>query len=174
MAQLGFIKITGTEQLLITSGANTKDSIGDNFVDGWDYADQSLVTMFSSQISVPTNPQIGQPTGSPVQVPSTFTKYVDKASPLLWQALTSGEVLTDVVLSLWRTTPQGTQQKYFTFEWTNAVLVGGNGVKPDVLNTANAAYSDMETWSFTFGAVTWTNVANGTSGSWSATKPAFS
>ncbi|MGO9134544.1 MAG: type VI secretion system tube protein TssD [Methylovirgula sp.] len=174
MAQLGFIKITGTKQGLITSGANSSDSIGNNFVDGSDYADQSLVTIFSSQVSVPTNPQTGQPTGSPVQVPSTFTKYVDKASPLLWQSLTTGEMITDMVLSLWRTTSAGAQQKYFTYEWKNVIFVGGNAFKPDVLNTTNSSYTDMETWSFTFGSVTWTNVVTGTSGAWSATKPAGS
>jgi type VI secretion system secreted protein Hcp len=171
MAQIGFIKITGTTQGLITAGANSSDSIGNNFVDGSDYADQSLVMSFSSQISVPTNPQTGNPTGSPVQVPSTFIKYVDKASPLLWQALTSGEVISDMVLTLWRTTSAGAQQKYFTYEWKNAVLVGGNAYKPDVLDTKNSAYSDMEMWSFTFGSVNWTNIVTGTSGSWSATKP---
>lgn len=171
MAQIGFIKITGTTQGLITGGANSHDSIGNNFIDGSDYADHALVSNFSSQISVPTNPQTGNPTGSPVQVPSTFTKYVDKASPLLWQALTGGEVLKEVTLALWRTTSAGSQQKYFTYEWTNVVLVGGNAFKPDVLDTKNSSYTDMETWSFTFGAVTWTNVITGTSGTWSATKP---
>lgn len=170
MAQIGFLKITGSSQGLISAGANSQDSIGNNFVDGSDYADQCLLTAFDSNVSVPTNPQTGQPTGSPVQLPSTFTKYVDKASPLMWQALTSGETL-DMVLSLWRTTSTGTQQKYFTAEWTNAVLVGGSITKPDVLNTQNASYLDHDKWAFTFGAVTWTNVATGTSGSWSATKP---
>src|SRR5262249_22558728 len=45
----------------------------------------------------------------------TVTKEVDKATPLLFQALANGQVFqSDVVIRFYRFTPQGTEEHYYT------------------------------------------------------------
>jgi type VI secretion system secreted protein Hcp len=172
MPMLGTIAITGANQGNITAGANTTGSIGANAVTtigGCSVGtDVSLVTASSIQITVPTNPQTGQVSGSPIQMPSTFTKYVDKASPLLWAAITGKETLTDVELNLFETDNKGNTTNSYTIKFASAVLVAGNMYKLDVLNTLNQQYSDMETFSFTYAQATWTHNNGGTSGSYVA------
>jgi type VI secretion system secreted protein Hcp len=172
MPLLGTIAITGAKQSNITKGANTADSIGANAVTTIGGAsvgtDVSLVTAMSIQITVPTNPQTGQVSGSPVQMPSSFTKYVDKASPLLWAAITGKETLTDVELNLFETDNKGATTNSYTIKFKNAILVAGNMFKPDILVSANQPYSDMETFSFTYGQATWTHNTGGTSGNFVA------
>lgn len=172
MPLLGTIAITGATQGNITSGANTSDSIGANYVTTIGGAsvtgDVSLVTALSIQITVPTNPQTGQVSGSPVQMPSTFTKYVDKASPLLWAAITNKETLTEIDLNLFETDAKGKTTNSYTIKFQNAILVAGNMFKPDILLPANQPYTDMETFSFTYGAATWNHNTGGTSGSYTA------
>lgn len=172
MPLLGTISITGAKQQLMTKGANSADSIGANAVTSIGGAsvgtDVCLVTALSIQITVPTNPQTGQASGSPVQLPSTFTKYVDKASPLLWAAITSKETLTEVDINLFEADNKGSTTNSYTIKFKNAVLVSGNMFKPDILVPANQPYVDMETFSFTFGQATWTHNNGGTSGNFVA------
>lgn len=60
-----YISIEGQTQGLITAGACTADSIGDSFVEG--HEDEMLVQQFDHNVTVPTDPQSGQPS-----VRSTF------------------------------------------------------------------------------------------------------
>lgn len=172
MPLLGTIAITGATQGNITAAANTQDSVGANFVTkigGSDVGtDVSLVTALSIQITVPTNPQTGQVSGSPIQIPSSFTKYVDKASPLLWAAITNQETLTEIDINLFENDAKGKTTNSYTIKFTNAILVSGNMFKPDILLQANQPYVDMETFSFTYGQATWTHNNGGTSGSFIA------
>ncbi|MDQ0505575.1 Hcp family type VI secretion system effector [Xanthobacter agilis] len=163
MPQPAYISITGTKQGLISKGAFTSDSVGNIWQEG--HEDECIVQAFSSNVIIPRDPQSGQPTGSRVHQPATITKYQDKASPLLWQALSTGEVLSEVTLSFWRTSTAGQQEKYFTIKWEDAVLVDGKGMIPNVLMSENSKLQDMEEWAFTYRKVTWTHEKAGTSGS---------
>ncbi|MBA4790887.1 MAG: Hcp family type VI secretion system effector [Pseudomonadota bacterium] len=165
-----YVSITGEKQGDITKGAFTADSVGNLWQEG--HEDESIVQAFSSNVIIPRDPQSGQPSGSRVHQPATLLKYLDKASPLLWQALATGEVLTTVTLSFWRTSTKGQQEKYFTIKWEDAVLVDGKAIIPNVLLTENAQLQHMEEWSFTYRKVTWTHEKAGTSGSDDWRKPA--
>ena len=175
MPLLGTATITGNGSTL-TSGANTSDSIGNNFVTKIGAAsvtaDVSLITAATVQVTVPVSPQSGQAQGSPTQVPSTFTKFVDKASPLLWGALTTSQQL-EILLTFFINDSKGNTQNFYTIDVKGAVLVSGLLFKPDVLATQNGAYGDMETFGFTYGQATWTHSIGGTqavftaAGSWS-------
>jgi type VI secretion system secreted protein Hcp len=164
----GYLSVTGSVQGNITSGAGSTTSIGGLAQSG--HADQSLIEAATTQVVIPCDPQSGAPTGTRVHQPSTITKIFDKASPLLWQALCTGESLT-IELDFYRISTTGTQEKYFTINWTNAVLVDGKGYMPNCLDPNFANYNNMETWAFTYQAITWTNVACGTSGSDSWASP---
>lgn len=164
-----YVSIKGETQGEITKGAFTGDSVGNLWQEG--HEDESIVQAFASNVIIPRDPQSGQPTGSRVHQPATLTKYQDKASPLLWQALAKGEVLTEVVLSFWRTSSKGQQEKYYTIKWEDAVLVDGKAIIPNCLLSENAQLQHMEEWSFTYRKVTWTHEKAGTSGSDDWRKP---
>ncbi len=165
-----YVAIKGEKQGDITKGAFTADSVGNLWQEG--HEDESIVQAFASNVIIPRDPQSGQPTGSRVHQPATLTKYQDKASPLLWQALATGEVLTEVTLSFWRTSSKGQQEKYFTIKWEDAVLVDGKAIIPNCLLPENAQLQHMDEWSFTYRKVTWTHEKAGTSGSDDWRKPA--
>ena len=73
-----------------------------------------LVQAVEHLIDIPKNPQTGLPAGKRVHQGMTLTKEIDKSSPKLLQALTSGEQLKSVVLEFYRISPKGTEEKYYT------------------------------------------------------------
>lgn len=56
-----YISITGQTQGNITAGAFTADSVGNIYVQG--HEDEMLVQEFLHNVTVPTDPQSGQPSG---------------------------------------------------------------------------------------------------------------
>ncbi|MEP9377952.1 Hcp family type VI secretion system effector [Aquabacter sp. CN5-332] len=163
MPQMGYVTIEGEKQGAMTKGATTADSIGNGWQSG--HEDESLVLAFSGHVIIPRDPQSGQPSGTRVHQPAVITKYFDKASPMLWQALATGEVLKTVELSFWRTSTTGAQEKYYTIKWEDAVLVDGKAHIPHVLKDENKALQHMEDWSFTYRKVTWTHDKASSTGS---------
>src|SRR5690554_5983197 len=99
-----YMTIEGTKQGLITAGTFTEDSVGNIFQEG--HEDQILVQAFDHQVIIPRDPQSGQPTGQRVHKPLMITKVFDKSSPLLFNALTSGERLNKCRLEWYRTSAQ--------------------------------------------------------------------
>ncbi len=83
-------------------GAFTADSVGNIFVEG--HKDQMLVQEFTRTVTVPTDPQSGQR----VHKPFIITVVVNKAAPLLYNALASGEMLPNVELKWYHTSTEFT------------------------------------------------------------------
>ncbi len=75
-----------------------------------------LVQAVDHVIEIPKSPQTGLPTGKRVHGAMTVAKEIDKSSPKLFQALTSGEQLKSVLLEFYRISPKGTEEKYYTSE----------------------------------------------------------
>ncbi len=86
-----YISITGQTQGNITAGAFTADSVGNIYVQG--HEDEMLVQEFLHNVTVPTDPQSGQPAGQRAHKPFIFTVALNKAVPLMYNALASGEML---------------------------------------------------------------------------------
>ena len=86
-----YIKIVGQTQGNITAGAFTADSVGNVFQQG--HEDQILVQEIKHEVTTPTDPQSGQPSGQRVHKPFIFTSSLNKATPLMYQALANGEML---------------------------------------------------------------------------------
>ena len=101
-----YLSLEGTKQGLITAGTFTEDSVGNIFQEG--HEDQILVQAFSHQVIIPRDPQSGQPTGQRVHKPLMITKVFDKAAPLIFYSLTSGERLSKCRLEWYRTSSTGT------------------------------------------------------------------
>ena len=88
MSQPVYIKVKGSTQGLISSGASTEASIGNRYQSG--HEDEIMAQEVSHIVTVPVDPQSGQPSGQRVHKPFSFTTSLNKAVPLLYNALTQG------------------------------------------------------------------------------------
>lgn len=158
-----YMSIEGASQGPITQGAFTEDSVGNIWQEG--HEDEVIVQAFRHNIVIPRDPQSGQPTGQRVHQPLTITKVFDKSSPLLYNALTSGERLTTCEIKWYRTSATGTQEHYFTIALEDAVIVDMNAYMPNCQDPGQAHFTHLEDVSFSYRAITWTHDVAGTSGS---------
>ncbi len=168
MANIGYIKFTGATQGEISKDATTSASIGNSWREG--HESESLVYAFDMNAIVPRDPNSGAVIGTRRHQPSSFLKPLDKSSPLLWQALSTGETL-EVEMKFWRTSLAGAQEHYFTIHYTDAVLVDGKIILPDINDDTNNSRGDQEKFSFTYRKVEWTHEKAGTSASDDWRKP---
>ncbi|MDY6943375.1 MAG: Hcp family type VI secretion system effector [Pseudomonadota bacterium] len=158
-----YLYIEGERQGPITSGAFTEDSVGNIYQEG--HEDEILVQAFSHQVVIPRDPQSGQPTGQRVHQPLVITKVFDKSSPLLYNALTSGETLTQCEIRWFRTSSAGTQEHYFTTRLVDAIVVDIRAHMPNVQDPDKQQYTHMEDVAFSYRMIEWTHEIAGTSGS---------
>jgi type VI secretion system secreted protein Hcp len=157
------MSIEGANQGNITAGAFTEESVGNVYVEG--HEDEFMVQAFDHSVLIPRDRQSGQPTGQRVHQPLTVTKTFDKCSPLLYNALTSGEKLTKCEIKWYRTSATGTQEHYFTIALQDAICVGIKAHMPNCQDPAQAHFTHLEDVSFTYRQITWTHVSAGTEGS---------
>ena len=158
-----YMSIEGTTQGLITANAFTADSVGNIYQEG--HENQVLVQAFRHEVIIPRDPQSGQPTGPRVHHPVIITKVFDKSSPLLFEALTSGEVLTKVEIKWYRTSMAGKQEHYFTHILTDAVIVDIDSSMPNCQDPGQAHFTHLEDVAMTYRKIEWTHEVAGTSGS---------
>lgn len=158
-----YLSLEGATQGPISKGAFTTQSVGNIYQEG--HEDEILVEAFNHIVTVPTDPQSGQPTGQRVHKPLTITKVFDKASPLLYTALTTGEKLPKVEVKWYRTSPEGKQEHYFTIKLEDAIITNINSRMPNCQDPGQAHFTHLEDVSFTYRKITWTHEVGGTSGS---------
>ncbi|MFJ4067180.1 Hcp family type VI secretion system effector [Pseudomonas sp. NPDC089996] len=158
-----YISIEGRLQGNITEGAFTPDSVGNIFVEG--HEDEILVQEVKHRITVPSDPQSGQPTGRRVHGPFIFTSAINKATPLLNQALTAGEILPTVLVSWYRTSVDGKEELFFMTKLEDAMIVEINCILPHVQNPKNANFTQLVEVAMTYRKITWTHMISGTQGS---------
>lgn len=114
-----------------------------------------LVQSFKHVVDLPSNEQ-GLPSGRRVHRPLMITKEVDKSTPKLYQALCTGEPMSEATLRWYRMDGSGEEQQYFTVMLQNAMLVKIESWVPDVLDKQNAQYGNMENLWFTYEVIRWT------------------
>jgi len=165
-----YMTVEGKTQGNITKDAFTEQSVGNIWQEG--HEDEVLVQAFKHSVMIPRDPQSGQPSGQRTHRPVTVTKIFDKASPLLYNALCSGELLPKVQIKWYRTAPTGTQEHYFTIELVDAIIVDMQSYMPNCQDPANEAFTHLEDVSFSYRQITWTHEVASTSGSddWRAPK----
>lgn len=164
-----YIKIEGQTQGNITAGAFTSDSVGNVFVEG--HEDEILVQEIKHLISVPTDPQSGQPSGQRVHKPFTFTSSLNKATPLMYQALASGEMLPTVEINWYRTSVEGKQEHFFTTKLEDATIVEISTVLPHAQRSENADFTQLIKVSMAYRKIAWSHVTAGTEGADDWRKP---
>ena len=165
-----YISIHGQTQGHITQGAFTSDSVGNVYVEG--HEDEILVQEVDHQITTPTDPQSGQPTGQRVHKPLIFTCALNKASPMLYQALATGEMFPTVEVKWFRTSVDGKQEHFFTTKLEDATVVDIHTVLPPAQDSSNANYTQLIKPSLAYRKVSWSHVVAGTEASDDWRKPA--
>ena len=158
-----YLTIKGTKQGLITEGTFTSDSVGNIYQEG--HEDEILVQAFDHQVIIPRDPQSGQPTGQRIHKPLMITKVFDKSSPLIFTALTTGEMLTECELKWYRTSAEGNQQHYFTIKLEDAIIVDVTSRMPNCQDPGQSHFTHLEDVYFTYRKIIWTHEVSGTSGS---------
>jgi type VI secretion system secreted protein Hcp len=120
-----------------------------------------MIIAVSHEIVSPRDPASGLPTGKRMHKPFVVTKELDKATPLLYNALVNNENIPEWELQFW--TPQikaatgtGQEVQHYTVKLTNA------NIASIAFQMANNRHSDLmkfaeyEEIAFTYQKIEWT------------------
>jgi type VI secretion system secreted protein Hcp len=154
------------------ASANTKGGL----IHGMSYGNTAITprTLIASlsQVKAQYDQGVGQLTGKRQHSPLVITKQTDSASPLLFNAHWSQEVLQSVVIKLvGRPSSGGGEKVSYTINLTNAQISKVNRyiAPPTPKRPGNSQEqvnsNELEEVSFTFQKITYTNVAGSTSAS---------
>jgi len=157
-----YLSIEGTTQGNITENAFTEDSVGNIYQEG--HENEILVQAFKHEVEVPVDVQSGQPTGQRMHKAMVITKIFDKSSPMLYVALTTGELLPKCTLKWYRTSAEGRQEHYFTIELEDAIITDIKAYMPNCQDPKNAQFTHLEDIAFSYRKITWTHEKASVSG----------
>jgi type VI secretion system secreted protein Hcp len=120
-----------------------------------------MVIAVDHELSSPSDPSSGLPTGKLMHKPIRITKEVDKSSPLLYRVLTTNENITEWELQFWQASATGAEVQYYTIKLTNARIADiefhmPNSKDPDLMKRA-----EFEEVSFTYQTIQWVWVDGG-------------
>ncbi|GMV49627.1 Hcp family type VI secretion system effector [Nitrospirales bacterium NOB] len=114
-----------------------------------------LVQAFDHKVYIPSDPQTGLAAGKRVHGAATITKEVDKASPLLYQALCTGEHLKTITIKWYRIAKDGTEEHYFTTQFEDGIVIEMHPYMPNCLDKAFVQLGHMEEVSFRYRKAIW-------------------
>jgi type VI secretion system secreted protein Hcp len=138
--------VTGTTQGNITQGCSDMQGREDTV----------LCQALEHEVYIPRDIQTGLPTGKRVHRALQISKEFDKSSPKLYQALCTGERMTEVVFKYYRIAPAGNEEHYFTIKLQDAIIVSLKPWIPNCLDPDKANMRHMEDLSFTYSHIFWT------------------
>ena len=160
MARIAYVTITGAKQGAIRGEITQRGREG-----------SIPLIALSSQIIAPFDEASGSASGKRQHHPIVITKPIDQATPKLYQALITNEVLTDVTIAFWRQTATGAEQQYFTIKLTNGRVVGITLRSADIHDPTKADEVPCEDMQFVYQKIAWTWTDGGITAqdSWSVT-----
>jgi len=144
MPMPGNLSITGEEQGEIEGSCDLEGREG-----------TILIQAFDHIVEIPTDSR-GVIGGQRVHRPMMMTKELDKSTPVLYQALCTGELLTEVILEWYRVDGTGMQELYFTLTMSNALITKIHPWVPNVLDRSNESMRHMEDIYLTYERIIWT------------------
>ena len=146
----------------LTEECTGKESIGSFFKA--DHDEEALVLSYNHKLSVPTNTLTGQVTGTRKHEFLEVTKFIDKSSPLLLNAVTSPTEL-EVVLRFFRTpdeTSAGEPVEFYNITLQRAKIVSIETISPNIMLPENDVHVAYEVVRFTYGQIQADHVVCGT------------
>ncbi len=158
-----FISIKGKDQALITEGASSIESLIDCSFD--DHLNEMPIQEFDHSVLVPINPRTNQPSGQPVHKAFKFSVTVNKAVPLLYNALIYREKLPEVELNWYRTGVEGRTDNYFRITLKEASIIDMRCELAHCDDPDNASYAPNITISMSYRKIFWSHISGLTVGS---------
>ncbi len=140
-----YMKLTGQRQGRIQGGVTQRGKEG-----------SIEVIAFSHEIISPRDPATGLPTGRRQHKPFTVKVTLDRALPLLYQALATSETFTDLVLQFYRPSPDRSEVNHFTIALKNASIASIKTVLPDTQDANTSGQPEQVEISFTYQKIIWT------------------
>ncbi len=128
----------------------------------------SLVNSFEHVVSRPINPRSGKATGRVQHNTVRIWKEIDKASPVLAQALYDGVKLESARIRFWYASPDGTETNYFTCDLEGVRIIehtvrqlhnrfeNGKDMSVEAFDIFDLAYEDI-TYTYNDGGITATD-----------------
>ena len=120
-----------------------------------------MVIATSHEIISPRDAASGLPTGKRMHKPFVVTKEIDKASPLLYNALVNNENISEWELQFW--TPQvkaqqgvGTEVNHYTVRLYNANIASINFRMANNKHPELMKFAEYEEVAFTYQKIEWT------------------
>lgn len=106
----------------------------------------------------PVDPATGQASGQRVHEPLVLRKTVDRATPLLLNAMSANESLIDVVFKFYKIDSKvGTETNYLTIDLDNALIQSYDLYNPDALDSgATGVPAPQEEIALTYQKIKWT------------------
>ena len=140
----GSLTITCEDQGLIEGSSEIGDREG-----------TILVQAFDHVVEIPTDER-GAASGRRTHRPMMITKVIDKSTPMLYQALCTGELLTAVTLDWYRLDGTGAEELYFTIALENAMITRIHPWVANVLDRDSEGLGHMEDVSIAYEKIIWT------------------
>ncbi|SHO57646.1 Hcp family type VI secretion system effector [Vibrio quintilis] len=153
MAHVAYITINGEKQGMISSGCNTKDSMGNKHQEN--HADE-ITVLACDHLMAKDSQQQGK-----THTPLHITKNIDKASPLLATAFAKQEHL-DCTINFYRTNEQGYNEKFYSIELKKALISSLNFSLPHTVHShGDEMYEELE---LSYKEIIWNHNVSGTMG----------
>jgi len=149
MALPGYMKITAENQGFIESECDLDGREGYIVVQGMTHT-----------VKLPTD-QRGLPNGRRVHLPITILKEVDRTSPMLYQALSDGELLNEVIIDWYRLDGAGMEEIYYRQTLKNAQVTAIDFDVEHQSDVSNSRIGHMERVSLIYDSITWTHEIDG-------------
>lgn len=103
------------------------------------------------QVHMPTDAASGLATGMRIHAPMRITKVIDKASPLLFQALCQSKTIKTATLDFYRIDPETrSEAKYYQIIMYNCRVSHFRPFMPTSFVPANESFRHMEQVSFVY------------------------
>jgi type VI secretion system secreted protein Hcp len=155
MAQDCFLFYTETEGI---TGESTVTEMG-----GIDTSETSEIMQASHSMASPRDRASGQATGRRFHEPLRVLKRIDKATPLLFKALATNQILGKLELKWFRPNPMdGSLEHFFTMTIQQATVVKLAPELPFTRNAQTAELPPMEWVDFVYQKITYTHVVGNT------------
>lgn len=119
-----------------------------------------VVLAVSHSVKLPTDSR-GLPNGRRIHLPLTITKVIDRTSPMLYQALSDGELLTSVVIDWYRMDGVGMEELYYRQTLNNAQITAIEFIVEDSAEIATSRAGHMEKISLIYDSITWSHEVDG-------------
>ncbi len=123
--------------------------------------DSSDIFEIEHHLTQPIDGETGAATGRRRHRLLTVTKVIDKATPGLHKALTTGEILSDVTLEFYRISPLGSEEVYYTITLRGARIAKMRTYMPNTLLRQFESMGHMEQVSMVYEEIEWNWIPDG-------------